>query len=104
MYRCTLLYNKRATGTTYLIYFPLLIGPREQMNQATSFLDGSVVYGTSDSIMNQLRTFQGGELKMLVAPDGQELLPVSTDSSDGCNQEEMLKKGRYCFLSGEHFF
>lgn len=76
-------------------------GPREQMNQATSFLDASVVYGTSQKMMDQLRTFEGGELKMLLAPDGRELLPVSTDPNDGCNQEEQLKQGRYCFLSGD---
>lgn len=76
-------------------------GPREQLNQATSFLDASVVYGTTDSVMNQLRTMQGGELKMLQTPEGLELLPVSTDVNDGCNQEEELKNGRYCFLSGD---
>lgn len=71
------------------------------MNQATSFLDASVVYGTSLKLMDQLRTFEGGLLKMLLTPDGREMLPVSTDPYDGCNQEEELKQGRYCFLSGD---
>lgn len=76
-------------------------GPREQMNQASSFLDGSVVYGASDTAMSQLRTHLNGELKALIGPNGEELLPVSTDLKDGCNREEEYEKGRYCFLSGD---
>lgn len=80
-----------------------LLGPREQMNQASSYLDASVVYGANDQVINQLRTNLNGELKVLIGPNGQELLPVSTDLNDGCNREEEYKKGRYCFLSGKYF-
>lgn len=76
-------------------------GPREQLNQATSFLDASVVYGPSEELMKQLRSGIGGRLRMLTTDDGRELLPASTDPNDGCNREEESSKGRYCFFSGD---
>ncbi|CAG2056199.1 unnamed protein product, partial [Timema podura] len=76
-------------------------GPREQLNQASSYLDGSVVYGPYDSVVNKLRSFQGGQLRMYTTEDGRTLLPTSTDPTDGCNQQEEALKGRYCFESGD---
>ena len=35
---------------------------REQINTVTPWLDGSVVYGTSEQRANELRTFEGGKL------------------------------------------
>ncbi|XP_072947670.1 salivary peroxidase/catechol oxidase-like [Epargyreus clarus] len=75
-------------------------GPREQLNQATAFLDGSTVYGFEDTKSLQLRRGVDGELRMLRIA-GWELLPPSTDPDDGCNTEEMNAKGRYCFESGD---
>uniref|UniRef100_A0A1B6C2W3 Chorion peroxidase n=1 Tax=Clastoptera arizonana TaxID=38151 RepID=A0A1B6C2W3_9HEMI len=77
------------------------LGPREQMNQVSSFIDGSVVYGNTVQLSRTLRTFQGGKLKMSLSPDGRELLPISTDPNDGCNREEENAKGRYCFIAGD---
>jgi len=71
------------------------------MNQATSFIDGSVVYGPTQSLADDLREFKGGRLRMSISPDGRELLPVSDDPNDGCNREEMNARGRYCFTSGQ---
>jgi len=75
-------------------------GPREQLNQASAYLDGSVVYGTSLKLTSQLRSMSGGKLRMSVTPDGRSLLPYSVDPSDGCNQKEEMARGRYCFISG----
>lgn len=77
------------------------LGPREQMNQVTAFIDGSVVYGSSLNLAMQLRSMNGGLLKMFITVDNRELLPISNDSNDGCNREEQTKMGRYCFISGE---
>lgn len=71
------------------------------MNQATQFIDGSVVYGSSDTKMASLRSGQLGMLRMYETPDNRSLLPVSMDPLDGCNEVENNKKGHYCFESGD---
>lgn len=76
-------------------------GPRQQLNQATAFIDGSVVYGADDAKVKRLRTGQDGKLRMLTTPDNRELLPQSTDPNDGCNEANMNAAGKYCFESGD---
>lgn len=76
------------------------LGPREQLSQVTSFIDGSVVYGADEELVKKLRSFENGTLKMLDTEDGRSLLPISEDLNDGCNREEEEKRGRYCFLTG----
>ena len=78
-----------------------LLGPRQQYNQASSFIDGSVVYGATAEKVNQLRTFLDGELKMYKTIDNRTLLPVNEDPRDGCNEAKENAKGRYCFDSGD---
>lgn len=78
-----------------------IYGPRQQLNQATAFIDGSVVYGNSDQRQFSLRTRKNGTLRMYITKDGRELLPLSTNPDDGCNQEEMNAEGKYCFESGD---
>ncbi|XP_066158547.1 peroxidase isoform X2 [Euwallacea fornicatus] len=77
------------------------LGAREQMNQASAFIDGSVIYGNDESLVQSLRTMNAGQLKMHVTSDKRSLLPVSHDMNDGCNRLEEQKKGRYCFLTGD---
>ncbi|XP_053945852.1 chorion peroxidase [Anastrepha ludens] len=76
-------------------------GPRQQLNQATAFVDGSVVYGNTDQRQRHLRTMLNGTLRMYITSDGRELLPLSTDLDDGCNRVEMTREGKYCFESGD---
>lgn len=41
------------------------LGPREQINQASSFLDGSALYGSSKEMTARLRTFHGGRMRTI---------------------------------------
>ncbi|XP_047520191.1 peroxidase [Pieris napi] len=75
-------------------------GAREQLNQATAFLDASAVYSFAEKKTWKLREGLRGQLKMLRIGKW-ELLPPSTDPNDGCNTVEMNAKGRYCFESGD---
>lgn len=69
-------------------------GPREQMNQITSFLDASNVYGSSEETSQSLRTLSGGQMKVAVH-NGHSLLPPNpaecTDSS----------RKFHCFRAGD---
>ncbi|XP_065352349.1 uncharacterized protein LOC135947188 [Cloeon dipterum] len=77
------------------------LGPREQFNQVTPYIDGSVVYGADKNLESELRTFTDGLLVSSRSADGRELLPVDRTPKDGCNQAEEAAKGRYCFKSGD---
>uniref|UniRef100_A0A1B0CRK5 Uncharacterized protein n=1 Tax=Lutzomyia longipalpis TaxID=7200 RepID=A0A1B0CRK5_LUTLO len=76
-------------------------GPRQQLNQATAFIDGSAVYGSTDSRTKMLREHEGGRLRMFHTADNRTLLPLSTDPSDGCNDAVQNAAGKYCFDTGD---
>lgn len=77
------------------------LGPRDQLNQASAYIDGSVVYGATEETVKSLRTFKDGKLKMFNTIDNRTLLPINEDPKDGCNEAEENSKGRYCFSSGD---
>ena len=58
----------------------------------TSYIDGSMVYGSSAEEMNQLRQFDGGQLKM-----SNNRLPTTEDDSGCIRQRKDVK----CFQSGK---
>ncbi|XP_026292684.2 uncharacterized protein LOC113217054 [Frankliniella occidentalis] len=71
------------------------LGAREQLNQATSFLDGSAVYGSSREAALRLRELRGGLLRTQAGPDG-PLMPAD-DVRDDCRPSRSFK----CFLAGD---
>lgn len=77
------------------------LGPREQMNQITSFVDGSQVYGSAANETAALWTKSGPAGRMHVSLDdaGRELLPHSADpGNDQCSD---LEKRQLCYRAGD---
>nr|CAD7448788.1 unnamed protein product [Timema bartmani] len=72
------------------------LGPREQLNQVTSFMDASMVYGSSNEQVSQLRAFSGGQLTSQRGPSGTTLLPPDKNTFD-CR----LNGTQNCFQSGD---
>ena len=64
----------------------LTLGFREQMNQITSFADGSNVYGSDVCEMRELRQFFGGRLNTTRLRVGKDLLPQTAENSE-CKSE-----------------
>ncbi|KAF2367927.1 hypothetical protein FHG87_001306 [Trinorchestia longiramus] len=73
------------------------LGPREQINQVSSFLDGSAIYGSSKEESDELRAFKNGQLSVQRGPQGTQLLPPEENQVD-CRSSS--KKHR-CFKSGD---
>ncbi|OQR66314.1 hypothetical protein BIW11_05001, partial [Tropilaelaps mercedesae] len=70
-------------------------GPREQINQATSFIDASPLYGNSEEEAASLRLFRGGELRTEKRLDKTESAPRMAPGSP------KICHGEFCFLAGD---
>lgn len=70
--------------------------PRQQINQISSYIDGSVVYGTDSARAAALRTFQGGLLKT----SGTDLMPLNTAGFANANDAHFFPDNQM-FLSGD---
>lgn len=72
-------------------------GPREQMNQLSSYIDGNNVYGASLEDEQKLRDYRGGRLRISKI-HSQEFLPLNpNDTSCQLPRDSPMK----CFLGGD---
>ncbi|KAG8445591.1 hypothetical protein GDO86_010388 [Hymenochirus boettgeri] len=80
------------------------VSPREQMNQLTSYIDASNVYGSSDHESTEVRDSAShrGLLKQgIVQRSGKPLLPFATGPPTECMRDEN-ESPIPCFLAGDH--
>lgn len=72
-------------------------GPTNQLNQATHFLDGSQIYGSTYRKTNALRSFVGGKLDVS-SLNGRHFLPISQNPEEDCHLRSVQGS---CFKSGD---
>lgn len=73
------------------------LGPREQLNQLTAYMDASNIYGSTEEEAKSLRSFRDGRLASTVL-NRVQLLPRQTDSTEECNEQGT---DFICFRAGD---
>ena len=73
------------------------LGPLQQINQVSHWLDGSNIYGSSKKQAEELRKFHGGRLKTQSTPDGEELLPKNLECP-GAPSKNCFKAGNFTYI------
>ncbi|XP_017485324.1 PREDICTED: peroxidase-like [Rhagoletis zephyria] len=81
-----------------------LLGPRHQINQVSSYIDASQVYGNAQSTTKRLREFNGGRMKVQAGYRNmgyKDLLPMKTRNPDSGCERSGRGRNMYCFDSGD---
>lgn len=72
-------------------------GPREQLNQLSSYIDGNNLYGASIAEERRLRSFRGGQMKVSFI-HSESFLPFNANASN-CQIPKITQLK--CFLGGD---
>ncbi|XP_046736291.1 uncharacterized protein LOC124405448 [Diprion similis] len=73
------------------------LGPAEQINTVSSYLDASQLYGSDKETADRLRAFEGGRMKVSLRR-GRELPPVMTNRSRYC---DVMSPSEVCYQAGD---
>ncbi|EFO98768.1 hypothetical protein CRE_31538 [Caenorhabditis remanei] len=78
------------------------LGYRNQMNQVSAFLDGSVMYGSTKCEGDRLRTFQDGKMKTTQISNAKRHYGITLSQSDESEQDGCVSSPEApCFIAGD---
>lgn len=74
---------------------------RQQMNQASHFLDGSAIYGSTLKKSRQLREFEGGRLRVHKM-NNHEFLPIGEDEISSACAKNCYNSGKWILICNKN--
>ncbi|KAK7014812.1 hypothetical protein SK128_017554 [Halocaridina rubra] len=77
-----------------------LLGPREQINELSAYIEGSMIYGVKPPI-NGSDSFREMKDGLLTLQEGDLLPPLTVLDMNACNTPEKMAMGQFCFRAGD---
>ncbi|KAK6036384.1 hypothetical protein COOONC_26111, partial [Cooperia oncophora] len=73
------------------------LGPREQGNTVSGYLDASQIYGSTQEVVDKMRSFKDGQLNLRILSASHGGLPEADDNEECRNRSPTSQP---CFLAG----